>query len=212
MTDKQMAVQDIVRTLLARFFVAREYSPIRAALQKLRGFDRKVTLRAVYWAALEKADWELAEFCLSEGYPIAADPADASDGGALHDAIASLGDRPDVIAWLIDHGANVDQRGINDDTPLIAAARRGFDGSVRVLLSRGAQINLAPAIDDGLTALMAAASRGHSSTVEILLAAGADRRAKSRYGLDAAAIAGVKGHDDVARRIREIKGDGHGSQ
>src|SRR5262249_33575630 len=65
------------------------------------------------------------------------------------------------------------------ETPLMLASRAGSSGSVRALLARGANVNLAEATR-GQTTLMWAVANRHPEIVKALLERGADVRARSR--------------------------------
>jgi uncharacterized protein len=51
---------------------------------------------------------------------------------------AASGAEPKVVAWLLEHGADVESRAPNGTTPLMMAARYGAEASVDLLLGRGA--------------------------------------------------------------------------
>ena len=81
---------------------------------------------------------------------------------------AGDGDARAVTAWL-EEGGSVDARcsecgGI---TLLITAAAGGQEAMVRMLLQRGASVNLQGPL--GVTALMIAAGYGYTTTVQALL-------------------------------------------
>jgi bla regulator protein BlaR1 len=76
-----------------------------------------------------------------------------------------------LIAELIDSGANVNAAIDGDGSPLIGAAREGRVDAVRLLLDRGADPNM-PVSGDGNPIIMAA-REGHLQVVELLLARGA---------------------------------------
>ena len=88
-------------------------------------------------------------------------PADLS-------AAANQGNAQAVAAWL-DEGGGVDARCAEQDggTLLDAAAFGGQEAMVRMLLQRGASVNLQDS--NGLTALMASAVHGHTAVVQVLL-------------------------------------------
>jgi ankyrin repeat protein len=86
---------------------------------------------------------------------------------------AADGDAQAVAAWL-DEGGGVDARLAEHGgvTLLMAAASGGQEAMVRMLLQRGAGVNLQDS--NGVTALMDAALRGHTTVVQALLDAKAD--------------------------------------
>ena len=86
---------------------------------------------------------------------------------------AKQGDTQVVAAWL-DGGGGVDEHcaELKGMTLLMAAAAGGQEAMVRMLLQRGASVNLQDSI--GGTALTGAAVFGHTTTVQALLDAKAD--------------------------------------
>jgi ankyrin repeat protein len=58
----------------------------------------------------------------------------------------------EIISLLLDHGANIETRNANGETPLIAASVAGHLDTVSLLLDRGAEVNARN--NDGKTALM----------------------------------------------------------
>lgn len=65
-------------------------------------------------------------------------PLPNSSQTALHSAAA--GGHEDVIRWLVNHGADIDARDIDGETPLCHAIRLGNETTVRVLLELGAVV------------------------------------------------------------------------
>ena len=55
---------------------------------------------------------------------------------------AALGDHADVVAFLLDHGADVNARDQFGDTPLIVACAKGNAATAALLLARGADPSL----------------------------------------------------------------------
>jgi ankyrin repeat protein len=109
--------------------------------------------------------------------------------------------RPDVyeiVELLLDRGSDVQQRGLNDYTPLHWAAGDGSLSLVDLLLAHGADPNEITRIDDMETALEVASVAGHSKVVERLrpLTTRLDWEDASRTG-DVTAIARMvrAGHD-----------------
>jgi ankyrin repeat protein len=80
-------------------------------------------------------------------------------------------DVPAVVAALLDAGADINQRGLNDCTPLQWAAGTGDAAMVELLLARGADPHRRTRIDDYETARDMAQRAGHYQIAERLEAA-----------------------------------------
>ena len=139
--------------------------------------------------------------------------AAADDGMAPNAAMAPLtaaclGDAQAVAAWL-DEGGGVDARyELKDMTPelkgmtlLMGAAAGGHEAVVRMLLRRGASVNLRQSF--GGTALMAAAEQGHPSIVQVLLDAKADASLKDLGGRTALMLAELQTHTTTAQLLQQ---------
>jgi len=107
-----------------------------------------------------------------------------------------------VAAWL-DEGGGVDARcAEHDDTTLLmAAAAAGQEAIVRMLLQRGASVNLQDS--KGWTALMIAATSGHTTIVQALLDAKADASLEGNDGITALMIAECTKHTAIAQLLRQ---------
>ena len=140
---------------------------------------------------------------------LGADPNWPSDDGfppliaALSCASPSPGSsaRPDlyeIVELLLDRGADVHQRGLNDYTPLHWAAGDGLLSIVDLLLEYGADPNEITRIDNMETALEVASVAGHRNVVDRLrpLTTRLDWQDASRTG-DVKALARMvrAGHD-----------------
>jgi ankyrin repeat protein len=112
----------------------------------------------------------------ADGFPalIAALSATASPGYSGRD------DRHELLELLLERGADVERRGINDCTPLHWAAGAGDRRSVELLLAHGADIHARTRIDDVATAKEIAQAGGHSEVATLL-----DRREKSQAATSA---------------------------
>lgn len=77
-----------------------------------------------------------------------------------------------VAAYLLDHGADVNARGIFRNTPLLAAVESGNKAMTQFLIDHGANLN--DQNDEGQTALHLAARKGFQAVTEVLLASHAD--------------------------------------
>ena len=89
--------------------------------------------------------------------------------GAIHDA-ARAGDLGS-LQKLVVQGADVNERAVRDETPLMLATLAGHGEVVNYLLQRGADIGARNA--SGMTTLHAAAYGGHTDIVSLLIAKGA---------------------------------------
>lgn len=83
-----------------------------------------------------------------------------------------------MVKLLLEEGADVDQRNVMGETPLIRAAHNGHLATVKALLEAGADVNALDAGDNA--ALHWAAMRGHVEIVKVLLEKGADKHLKNR--------------------------------
>ena len=83
----------------------------------------------------------------------------------------STENRSDIVAWLVEKGANLN--GIADnDSPLLAASQLGHLKVCRILLAAGADPNFKDS--SGETALHKASGNGHLDVLDLLLSSGAD--------------------------------------
>jgi ankyrin repeat protein len=113
------------------------------------------------------------------------------------------------VTQLLDDTENVNvnwRAGGEGDTALIVAAGRNELPIVKLLLSRGAEVNLATA--DGFTALFMAGSAGNTEVVRVLLAAGADpNRSEIRYGYTPLARAIERDHEAIVQLLLDAGAD-----
>lgn len=107
---------------------------------------------------------------------------------------AVLGGQIDVVAVLLEQGADIDESGA-----LHAAANRGQKEIAKLLLDRKANPNAKDR--NGMTPLGWAAIRGDEIIAELLLAKGADVSAKDRQGNSPIFWAGTNGQTKVAKLL-----------
>ena len=121
---------------------------------------------------------------------------------ALH--LAAFFGKPEIARALLDAGAPVDTYTTNDlaNQPLHAAAAGRHLEVCRLLLAAGADVNATQ--HGGYTPLHEAAQHGDIEMVELFLSAGADPTAHVPDGTPAD-MADAAGHQDVARRVREVE-------
>jgi hypothetical protein len=115
---------------------------------------------------------------------------------------AREGDAQAVAAWL-DEGGGVDARCAEHHgvTLLMAAANGGHEAMVRMLLRRGASVNLRNS--GGSTALMGAAANGHTTIVQALLDAKADASLGDIDGSTALMWAEQRKHTETAQLLQQ---------
>jgi ankyrin repeat protein len=109
---------------------------------------------------------------------------------------------PEDIAYLLDHGADPNDRMIsqgNISTPLTTAALLGDTKVIQALLRAGADINIRGLVD--ATPLMVAALFGRKDAVVIFLNAGADKTLHDQDGKTAEQEAAGTGHKQIAQII-----------
>ena len=117
---------------------------------------------AVYWSPLA---------FIARLIEAGADATAADDAGfpALIAALStSRPDRLDIVRLLIERGSDLNQRGVNDWTPLHYAVSLRDAEAVRLLVEAGADPSLRTRIDDHSTPLEDAERMGFSEGVELL--------------------------------------------
>jgi ankyrin repeat protein len=118
---------------------------------------------------------------------------------------ASLRGHSEVVALLLDRGADSGARSKDGATALIAAAGGGHFRTVQQLLNRNAEIDART--DRGVTALMAAAGAGYLAVVKQLLDRGADISAHTAKGATALIWAVANNRPDTTRLLLERGSD-----
>lgn len=214
-------------------YLARSYTPLIAASKN--GHDRIISILLHSGADPNVCSWmESALYAASkEGHDRVVVRLLAGDAD-VHQLSGSRGDRESPLhaasqggheqcaRWLLAAGADVDDRGDEDETPLLQAIRKSSlyklrcpncwpsecrcnnrEGKhmpmIRLLVASGADVNLTN--HHSGTPLMAAAHLGRMDTVECLLEAGADVNAIKTSGWTAITAASNAGHEAVVRRL-----------
>ncbi|KAF0025744.1 hypothetical protein F2P81_022625 [Scophthalmus maximus] len=127
-----------------------------------------------------------------------------SESGLTPLGYAAAGGHMAIVAALCRRrakGAAVAQPNRRGIVPLFSAVRQGHWQIVDLLITHGADVNLAD--KQGRSPLMMAASEGHLGTVEFLLAQGASLSLMDKEGLTALSWACLKGHLPVVRCLVE---------
>ena len=102
---------------------------------------------------------------------------------------------------LLALGADVNWKGPEGDTPLLAAVRKGHLDTASLLLAYGADANIIGG--DGLMPIHVAAKRGDYNTLNLLLEVNADTSARSSDGQTALDIAKAKGFEDIYGKLMQ---------
>jgi ankyrin repeat protein len=114
---------------------------------------------------------------------LGADP-NYSDSGGFPSLIAALStDRPDrhaILELLVERGADLGQRGVNDWTPLHYAVSRRDLAAIEILLGYGADPSLKTRVDDCSTPLEDAEVMGFEDAANLLRAAASRRSGSTR--------------------------------
>ena len=126
-----------------------------------------------------------------------------SSSTALSAAVAN--GHQDCVAFLLEHGVDVNGADANGDTALIMAARLGCRDAMRLLLFPpfGHGADVAQCNDEGSTAFHAACCRGDPVCVQLLLDSGCDYARIDRKGRSGCAIAMENGHFEIANTLRQ---------
>jgi ankyrin repeat protein len=121
--------------------------------------------------------------------------------GPVLSVAASFGP-PEMVALLLEMGANPNLGGAHGMRPLFLAAREGHVQIVRLLLAGGAQVDALEAQTHS-TALMIAARNGREEVVRALLEAGADPLIEDDAGLTARRIVDAREQPVIAALLRD---------
>jgi hypothetical protein len=129
---------------------------------------------------------------------VTAEPHPNTDlpGNATTLMTAAYGGDKEVVADLVERGADLEARDVDGYTPLMYAANAGHVRAAEILLEAGAEVNAAD--NQGSTPIMFAAQHGHAELVRVLIGAGAGVNARGTHGLTALGFARQNDHDETA--------------
>lgn len=114
---------------------------------------------------------------------------------------AALKGHVDVVKVLLARQAKVDAANDSGATPLHDAATTGKLEIARMLIGKGAPVNLKDK-ETGATPLHQAASWGHLEVVELLLEKGAELNAANKEGLTAMGAAAANNHVAIVSYLK----------
>jgi Ankyrin repeats (many copies) len=147
---------------------------------------------------------DLAEHLIAE-YPEHVTVKGGEEVTPLH--VAASAGHSDMLSLLIEHGADVNGRGLVGNTPLHRASRNARLEAGQFLLNRGANID-APN-DYNSTALIYSTDWSHAEFARMLLERGAMIDARGIYGRTALHWAAADGQTEVVRLLLERGADAH---
>ena len=131
--------------------------------------------------------------------------SDADDHTWLHEAVRG-GYSQVVLETMINHGADVNATIKNNRTPVMIACENGNENVINVLLSAGADPNIADA--DGYTCLHDAVGKGCSKeTLQVIVEHGADVNATNKYNETALLVACQKLNADAINVLLSVRAD-----
>lgn len=110
-----------------------------ATVQELLDSER-LTARMQYWALLTAVDHNptVLPLLLESGVDINADDGDGGDTVLMHAAATG---NVDAVRWMLDHGANINARNSNWETPFSYACAWDHLDVAKLLSERGADID-----------------------------------------------------------------------
>jgi ankyrin repeat protein len=109
-----------------------------------------------------------------------------------------------IVSLMLDAGADVEEKEFPLMSPLMSAACRNHVETVRLLLDRGASIDLVSR-SNRMTALMFAALKGRVETGRLLIARGADINIATRDGKTAMTFAKEWQHTEFVQILKEVE-------
>lgn len=149
-----------------RHFIALVTVPLGAcSMDTTSPSDAQVDL----WVAAESGDVVAARHAFSAGADVNALDTRTNTNGRRALNYAAINNRPAMIRWLVENGADVNRPNNSGFTPLHHAAESGSVEAVVELLKLGADSRAQ--LPSGTTPLGLARQRGHSAVIEVLASA-----------------------------------------
>ena len=119
---------------------------------------------------------------------------------------ASVNGYKEIVEVLIQNGADVNAKDIDNRTALMRASYNNYNEIVELLLQNGADVNVKD-IDSRTTALMEASLRGNKEVMEVLIQNGADVNAKCSNDWTALMFASYNGYEECAELLIQNEAD-----
>ena len=147
-----------------------------------------------------KGDLEVVKYII-EKYRIDPNRPRTENGGtALYQAARN--GYSDIVAYLLNKGADPNITNNSNVTPLIAAASNGHEEVVKLLVEKGADPNIIDSYGD--SSHLAAAQRDHWEIVKLLIAKGANIHQQTKQKENLLHIAAKNDKKEVIKYLLEI--------
>ncbi|MDH5714115.1 MAG: ankyrin repeat domain-containing protein [Candidatus Aminicenantes bacterium] len=164
------------------------------------GADINTTSHARGWSPLHQAalsGWlDAARLLIEEG-------AELNTKGRFGNTPLQLGllggnrEAEAVAVLLLESGADGNTKALTGDTPLLTAVQKGFSKAVKLMLEKGADVQVLEK-ETNRTLLHIAAIKGYGIIADLLIRHGIDVRTKDVYGKTALQYAAKHGNKSVA--------------
>lgn len=164
-----------------------------------RGADLFVTGRYRHTAlhvAARRGHLDIVDYLVTQG---GVDPRAQIDDGADALHLAVTFNRPNVVKYLVSHGADIEARDKHGCTASYRAAQVGSVDILKYLVGQGANIHAKSLV--GWTLLHTAAKNGHLDVARYLLSQGANLHARDADAWSSLEIASAYGHLDVVQYL-----------
>jgi len=121
-----------------------------------------------------------ASGCAAEAHP-SPPTQETAMTDATHDLLtAAAAGEADAVRAALDAGADIEARGSEGMTALVAATKANHVDAARILIEAGADVNAKDDIQD--SAYLYAGARGHDEILVLTLEHGADLKSTNRFG------------------------------
>lgn len=111
----------------------------------------------------------------------------------------------EIVKYLLEQGATLDEKSITGATPLMVASLGGFSKIVNLLIEYNANIN--DQTETGETALIFAAQENHLDVVKLLLQNKINVNHQANNGVSSLIIAAIKGNKNIIKVLLDYDAD-----
>jgi ankyrin repeat protein len=127
------------------------------------------------------------------------------NGAQVYFIEAARKDEKEILQYFIRKGIDINKKdSLWHTTALIAAAEKGHIEAGKLLIAKGANVNITN--EYGATALIYAVCNGPAEFVKLLIEAGADKNIENQYGKKAIDYANERGYDKIVALLEKVGG------